>query len=36
MIRFEKVTKAYPGQGSPALDQVSVDVEKGEFVFLVG
>jgi cell division transport system ATP-binding protein len=36
VIRFEKVTKAYPGQGSPALDQVSVDVDKGEFVFLVG
>ena len=36
MIRFEKVSKAYPGQGSPALDQVTVDVEKGEFVFLVG
>ncbi|WP_017936084.1 cell division ATP-binding protein FtsE [Nocardioides sp. Iso805N] len=36
MIRFEKVTKTYPGIGKPALDQVSVDVEKGEFVFLVG
>ncbi|HET8959442.1 cell division ATP-binding protein FtsE [Nocardioides sp.] len=36
MIRFEKVTKTYAGQGHPALDQVSVDVEKGEFVFLVG
>ncbi len=36
MIRFEKVVKSYPGQGSPALDQVTVDVEKGEFVFLVG
>jgi cell division transport system ATP-binding protein len=36
VIRFEKVTKSYPGTGSPALDQVSVDVEKGEFVFLVG
>ena len=36
MIRFEKVTKTYPGTGAPALDQVSVDVEKGEFVFLVG
>ncbi|MFT4286496.1 cell division ATP-binding protein FtsE [Nocardioides sp.] len=36
MIRFEKVTKTYPGQGRPALEQVSVDVEKGEFVFLVG
>ncbi|GAA2017333.1 cell division ATP-binding protein FtsE [Nocardioides kribbensis] len=36
VIRFEKVTKTYPGTGAPALDQVSVDVEKGEFVFLVG
>ncbi len=36
MIRFEKVLKTYPGQGAPALDNVTVDVEKGEFVFLVG
>ena len=36
MIRFEKVTKTYPGPGKPALDQVTVEVEKGEFVFLVG
>ena len=36
MIRFEKVTKTYPGPGAPALDQVTVEVEKGEFVFLVG
>ncbi|MGZ5398648.1 MAG: cell division ATP-binding protein FtsE [Nocardioides sp.] len=36
MIRFEKVVKSYPGQGAPALDNVTVDVEKGEFVFLVG
>jgi cell division transport system ATP-binding protein len=36
VIRFEKVDKAYPGQGAPALDNVTVDVEKGEFVFLVG
>jgi cell division transport system ATP-binding protein len=36
MIRFEKVTKTYAGQGHPALDEISVDVEKGEFVFLVG
>ena len=36
MIRFEKVTKAYPGHPHPALDNISVDVEKGEFVFLVG
>ena len=36
MIRFEKVVKTYPGQSRAALDQVSVDIEKGEFVFLVG
>jgi cell division transport system ATP-binding protein len=36
VIRFEKVTKTYPGTGRPALDRVSVDIEKGEFVFLVG
>jgi cell division transport system ATP-binding protein len=36
VIRFEKVTKAYPGTGNPALDAVSVDIDKGEFVFLVG
>src|SRR4051794_11002821 len=36
VIRFEKVSKAYPGQAHPALDNVTVDVEKGEFVFLVG
>ncbi len=36
MIRFEKVTKTYPGPGAPALDGVTVDIEKGEFVFLVG
>jgi cell division transport system ATP-binding protein len=36
VIRFEKVTKTYPGTSKAALEQVSVDVEKGEFVFLVG
>ncbi len=36
MIRFEKVTKKYPGPGRPALDQVTVDIDKGEFVYLVG
>ncbi|WP_139977750.1 cell division ATP-binding protein FtsE [Nocardioides litoris] len=36
MIRFEKATVSYPGPGKPALSQVSVDVDKGEFVFLVG
>ena len=36
MIRFENVTKAYDGQRNAALDAIDVDVEKGEFVFLVG
>ena len=36
MIRFEDVTKTYDGQTRPALDRVSVEIEKGEFAFLVG
>jgi cell division transport system ATP-binding protein len=36
VIRFENVTKQYGGQNRPALHNVNVEVEKGEFVFLVG
>jgi cell division transport system ATP-binding protein len=36
VIRFEKVSKSYDGQSRPALDSVDVDIDKGEFVFLVG
>ncbi len=36
MIRFENVTKLYPGQERPALESVNIDITKGEFVFLVG
>jgi cell division transport system ATP-binding protein len=36
VIRFEGVTKNYPATPRPALADVSVSVDKGEFVFLVG
>lgn len=36
MIRFENVTATYPQQPKSALTDVSVDIDKGEFVFLVG
>lgn len=36
MIRFEQVTKVYDQKSKPALDAVSLDVDRGEFVFLVG
>lgn len=36
MIHFENVTKSYSRQNRPALEQVTLDVEKGEFMFLVG
>ena len=36
MIRFENVTKSYPGKQRSALGSVTLEIEKGEFVFLVG
>ncbi|MDO5751496.1 cell division ATP-binding protein FtsE [Arthrobacter sp.] len=36
MIRFENVSIAYDRKSQPALDDVSIDIQRGEFVFLVG
>ncbi|MDF3050237.1 MAG: cell division ATP-binding protein FtsE [Pseudonocardia sp.] len=36
MIRLERVTKVYAKSTRPALNGVSVEVERGEFVFLIG
>ncbi|MCT1453246.1 MULTISPECIES: cell division ATP-binding protein FtsE [unclassified Corynebacterium] len=36
MITFSNVTKVYPTSTRPALDDVSLTIENGEFVFLIG
>jgi cell division transport system ATP-binding protein len=36
VIRFENVSKVYARGARPALDRVTLEVERGEFVFLVG
>ena len=36
MILLDGVTKKYPGDEEPALDNVSLHIEPNEFVFLVG
>ena len=36
MIKFNNVSKVYDSNGVHALDNVSLSIEKGEFVFIVG
>jgi cell division transport system ATP-binding protein len=36
VIRFENVTKMYPGTARPALNGLELEILKGQFVFLVG
>ena len=36
VIRLDRVTKLYQASTRPALDRVSISVETGEFVFLIG
>lgn len=36
MIRFDQVSKQYPNTELPALAEISITIEAGEFVFLVG
>ena len=36
MIRFDHVTKTYPTSTRPALNDVTLEIPDGEFVFLIG
>ncbi|MDO4784174.1 MAG: cell division ATP-binding protein FtsE [Propionibacteriaceae bacterium] len=36
MITFEDVSKIYHGQQNAALKNINIEIDKGEFVFLVG
>lgn len=36
MIRFEHVTRVYDQKSRPALDDIDVEIDRGDFAFLVG
>ena len=36
MIHLDRVTKVYPGSSDPAVEELTLDIEKGEILVLVG
>jgi cell division transport system ATP-binding protein len=36
VIRLQRITKVYPAGARPALDCIDIEIDKGEFVFLIG
>ncbi len=36
MISFKNVSKIYPNEEAPALENINLDIKQGEFVFFVG
>ena len=36
LISLDNVSKIYPKGTRPALDDINLDIERGDFVFLVG
>ena len=36
MITLDGVTKSYNTKGQPAINNISLHINKGEFVFIVG
>ena len=35
-VKFDNATRIYPGNDSPSVDQLNIDIEDGEFLVLVG
>ncbi|MFT4030439.1 MAG: ATP-binding cassette domain-containing protein, partial [Protaetiibacter sp.] len=35
-VTFDKASRIYPGSTKPAVDQIDIKVEDGEFLVLVG
>ena len=35
-VTFDRATRMYPGADKPAVDELELDIEDGEFLVLVG